>query len=132
MAGFPWNHESYISYDSLHSTTPLLSDDNYHMELKEEDVTVVQLLHSLGDEYGVSDEEYIDHDTRRNSFKKKHTQFTDAEEEELIDFWSSNPMLYDKKNRDFKDIKKRMQIIDSKAEELDGITGRILYINWSL
>ena len=51
-------------------------------------------------------------------------QFTDEDEDAMIEFWSSSPMLYDRHDNDFKRNDKPRRLIDAKAKENENVTGK--------
>ena len=61
---------------------------------------------------------------RRRVPQQLSRQFTDEEEDALIEFWSSTPMLYDRCHNDFKRNVKRRRLIDAKAKEYENVTGK--------
>ena len=63
---------------------------------------------------------------RRRVPRQLSRQFTDEEEDALIEFWSSTPMLYDRRHNDFKRNDKRRRMIDAKAKEYANMTGKLL------
>ena len=82
-------------------------------------------------EFG-SVEEDGDEDAGRPPTKRRRVpqqlsrQFTDEEEDTLIEFWSSTPMLYDRRHNDFKRNDKRRRLIDAKAKQYENGTGKFL------
>ena len=49
---------------------------------------------------------------RRRVPQQLSRQFTDEEEDALIEFWSSTPMLYDRRHNDFKRRQRSMPVVD--------------------
>ena len=55
---------------------------------------------------------------RRRVPQQLNRQFTDEEEDALIEFWSSTPMLYDRRHNDFKRNDKRRRLIDGMNRDI--------------
>ena len=61
---------------------------------------------------------------RRRVPQQLSRQFADEEEDAMIEFWSSIPMLIDRRHNDFKRNDKRRRLIDAKAKEYENVTGK--------
>ena len=73
-------------------------------------------------EKGDGDEDARRPTKRRRAPRQASRQFTEEEEDTLIEFWSS--MLYDRRHNDFKRNDKRRRVIDSKAKKFISMTGK--------